>query len=222
MGDSVVFDMTQHPFDDIVLNLNKMNNNGGYDDVFYMHTKLKQGAENDQFNNKWKIYTTYYSGPYRINTNAQFPISVGERFSITYNLPDTLSLHPFRYKHYYNYFLNYNAINIYLCPISSNGEIMGTFKVTEIPIGVSMVPEQIIFPYQLFQYWDCYSLGYSDIDATYYYDGVLTAHRIQPTVDYTDLWYTEYDQVPRDPNWKQHSTFVAAIDHFDVGIGFGN
>ena len=51
MGDSVVFDMTQHPFDDIVLNLNKMNNNGGYDDVFYIHTKLKQGAENDQFNN---------------------------------------------------------------------------------------------------------------------------------------------------------------------------
>ena len=97
---------------------------------------------------------------------------------------------------------------------------MGTFKVATIPISVTMIPNPNLYPYQPFQYWDCYGLGNSAIDATYYNDGVLTAHRIQPTVDFTDLWYTEYDE--GDPNWKQHITFVSEIDHFAIGLGFGN
>ena len=95
---------------------------------------------------------------------------------------------------------------------------MGIFRVAEMPLSVSMVPNPD--PFYSFLYWDCRGLGNGANDATYYNDGILTAHRIQPTVDFTDLWYTEYDE--GDPNWKQHSTFVSEIDHFAIGLGFGN
>ena len=219
MGDSVVFDLNENPFEDIFLQLNKMDNYGGHDDELYLDMILQFKAATIP-TDTWRFNHTSYSFPYTISTNAYFPISLGESFSVSYYLPDDYSNNPFHFKHYYNYYMNYNSIIIHLCAISSDGEIMGTFKVATIPISVTMIPNPNLYPYQPFQYWDCYGLGNSAIDATYYNDGVLTAHRIQPTVDFTDLWYTEYDE--GDPNWKQHITFVSEIDHFAIGLGFGN
>jgi hypothetical protein len=213
MGDSVVFDLTEYPFDDITLSLNKMDNYGGHDDELYLDMILQFKAASI-LTNSWKIYGTNYASPYFFPTNAYFPISIGDKYSVSYYFPDS-----FHYKHYYNYYLNYNSIFIHICAISGDGEIMGTFKVAQMPISVSMVPDMSQNPYLPFQYWDCQGIGGTD-DIMYYNNGELTAHRIQPTVDFTDLWYTEYDL--GIPNWTQHSAFVAEIDHFAIGLGFGN
>lgn len=216
-GDSVVFDLTEYPFEDITLHLNKMNNNGGYDDVLYLDMVL-QGKAATILTNTWKFNATNYSSPYDFPTNADFPISFGDKFSVSYNLPNVNSIYPFHYKHYYNYYPNYNSLFILLCPINSDGEIMGIFRVAEMPLSVTMIPSYNPYPYQPFQYWDCYGIGGSN-DVKYYNDGMLTAHRIQPTTAFMDLWYTEYDE--GDPNWKQHATFVSEIDHFAIGLDFG-
>lgn len=222
MGDSVIFDLPEHPFD-ITLHLNKKNGYGIYCFEYDIDNDLKSGALYYLYSQMKYSYTNYSNPDYFFNSilNTQFPMQLGNSYSITYSLPTpSPSLYPFHFKYYYNYYLNYNSILIKICAISSNGEIMGTFNVAEIPISVSMVQAQDY--YQTFLYWDCYGLGNSDTNVTYYYDGLFTAHRIQPTVDFMDLWYTEYDQVPRDPEWKEHSAFVAEIDHFAIGLGFGN
>ena len=214
MGDSVVFNKLDDPFDYIILKLNKRYSNGTIINSYGMKTEL-QVELSSQLTNKWNISHTNYSFPYTISATPNFTVSLGESLSVEYYLPMV-----FQYKYYYNYYLNYNSIFIKICAISSNGEIMGTFNVAEIPISVSMV--QANDYYHTFLYWDCEGLGNSAYNATYYSDGVLTADRILPTVDFMDLWYTEFDANPIEANLHVHDTFVAAIDHFAIGLGFGN
>ena len=169
-------------------------------------------SEANNYSNKWLLPCTNYSNPLTISTN-NYSIILNRKYSVTYSIPTN-----FHYKHYYNYYLNHNSILILLCAISSAGEIMGTFTVAEIPIYVTMN-----YDYPPFQYWDCYSMGNSGSHVFYYsnHEGLMIAHRIQPTTAFMDLWYTEYDEEPRNPNWRQHFTFVEAIDHFAIGFDFG-
>ncbi|MCR4836849.1 MAG: hypothetical protein K5899_10800 [Bacteroidaceae bacterium] len=215
MGDSVVFDLTEYPFYGLSIELNRMESDGTYTQVYDIGGRM-QSAANSQ-TNKWIIPYTNYNNPSNSTiSTVSFPIAIGGKYSVTYSIP-----HVFHYKHYYYYYLNHNSIFIYLCPISSTGEIMGRFTVAEIPISVSMV--QADDYYHTFLYWDCMGLNNSESNVSFYtHNGLMTAHRIQPSVDFTDLWYTEYDEEPRDPNWRQHYTFVDAIHHFAIGFGFGS
>jgi len=56
MGDSVVFDLTEYPFDDITLSLNKMDNYGGHDDELYLDMILQFKAASI-LTNSWKIFS---------------------------------------------------------------------------------------------------------------------------------------------------------------------
>jgi len=211
-GDSVVFDLTEYPFEDITLHLNKKDGSGNYCFEYDIDLELKDGADFSLYNTL-KCLSTNYSNPTYLYSNSQFPMTIGNSYSITYCLPSS-----FHYKYYYNYYLNYNSIFIKICAINGDGEIMGTFNVAELPISVMMN-----YDYPSFQYWDCSGLQlYNSLiyNETYYADGMLTAHRIIPLNSFADLWYTEYDE--GDPNWKQHSAFVAEIDHFAIGIAFWN
>jgi hypothetical protein len=214
MGDSVVFDLTQQPFYGLSLQLEKLESNGNYSIVYNIGDQMR--TEASSHSDTWAIpYTNYNDITNFVIPTNYYSISINGKYSLSYTIPQD-----FKYKQYYYYYLNYEAINIYICPISSSNEIMGIFKVAEIPINVSRYPDYL---YQPFQYWACSGQGNSGSNVSYYnHNGMMTAHRIQPTVDFTDLWYTEYDEVPRNPNWRQHYAFVEEIHHFAIGIGFGN
>lgn len=214
IGDSVVFNKLDNPFDYITLRLKKKYSNGIIINSYDMRTAL-QDELLSQPTNIWNISCTNYSSPYTVLADPNFSVTLGERFSVEYDLPLI-----FQYKYYYNYYMIYNSVIVKLCAISSDGEIMGTFNVAQMPISASMVFANDF--YHTFLYWDCEGAGYQEIDATYYSDGVLTADRIQPTVDFMDLWYTEFDANPIEANLHVHDTFIAAIHHFAIGLGFGN
>ena len=152
-------------------------------------------------------FNSSYSSPKTIPTiyNDNYSISMGHVYSIDCSIPNTLEF--YRYAHN-----PYSTIVIKLCAVNSTGEIMGLYDVATIPLSITLY---------IGQYWYCTVSGCSISDGMCYYDSYgLIPHRIQPTLDFEDLWYTEYDQ--GNPNWKQHSAFVSEIDHFIIGISFAS
>ena len=154
-------------------------------------------------------FNSTYSSPITIPTtdNDDYTITMGHQYCIDFSVSNTLEF--FRYAHN-----PYPSVVVKLCAVNGSGEIMGLYNVAEIPVSITMQDNN----------WRCRVTNYSITNGMYYhFDSYgLIPHRIQPTVDFDDLWYTEYDQVPRDPNWKQHSAFVSQIDHFIIGISFAS
>lgn len=152
-------------------------------------------------------FNSTYSSPITLVTNSPYTITMGHQYCIDFNVAYKDTLEFFRYA--YN---PYSTIVIKLCAVNSSGEIMGLYNVATIPLSITMY---------IGQYWYCTVTNCNISEGMCYYDSYgLIPHRIQPTVDFEDLWYTEYDQ--GNPNWKQHSAFVSQIDHFIIGISFAS
>ena len=153
-------------------------------------------------------FNSTYSSPVTLSS-ATYDITMGHVYYIDFSVNCLDTLEFYRYAHN-----PYPSVVIKLCAVNSTGEIMGLYNVAEIPLQTE----------QLDYNWLCWVTNCSILQGMYYqFDSYgLIPHRIQPTVDFTDLWYTEYDQVPRDPNWKQHNAFVSEIDHFIIGISFAS
>lgn len=153
-------------------------------------------------------FNSSYSSPitlYGNYGNYFYDITMGHVYCINCSIPNTLEF--YRYAHN-----PYSTIVIKLCAVSSTGEIMGLYNVATIPLSITM---------HIGQYWYCTVTNCSISEGMCYYDSYgLIPHRIQPTLDFEDLWYTEYDQ--GNPNWKQHNAFVSEIDHFIIGISFAS
>lgn len=152
-------------------------------------------------------FNSTYSSPITLVTNSPYTITMGHQYCINFNVsyPDTVSF--YRYAHN-----PYSTIVIKLCAINSSGELMGMYNVATIPLSITMY---------IGQYWYCQIYECNISEGMCYYDSYgLIPHRIQPTLDFEDLWYTEYDQ--GNPNWKQHSAFVSEIDHFIIGVSFAS
>ena len=151
-------------------------------------------------------FNSTYSSPITIPTtdNDDYTITMGHQYCIDFSVSNTLEF--FRYAHN-----PYPSVVVKLCAVNSSGEIMGLYNVAEIPVSITMQDNN----------WRCIVTGCNISEGRCYYDTYgLIPHRIQPTVDFDDLWYTEYDQ--GNPNWKQHSAFVSQIDHFIIGISFAS
>ena len=149
-------------------------------------------------------FNSTYSSPITLVTNSSYTITMGHQYCIDFSVSNTLEF--FRYAHN-----PYPSVVVKLCAVNSSGEIMGLYNVAEIPVSISMQDNN----------WQCIVTACNISDGMCYYDSYgLIPHRIQPTVDFDDLWYTEYDQ--GNPNWKQHSAFVSQIDHFIIGISFAS
>lgn len=152
------------------------------------------------------VFNSTYSSPVTL-TSGTYDITMGHIYSIDFCVDALDTLEFYRYAHN-----PYSTIVIKLCAINSSGELMGMYNVATIPLSTTL---------HFGQYWYCTVSGCSISDGMCYYDSYgLIPHRIQPTLDFEDLWYTEYDQ--GNPNWKQHSAFVSQIDHFIIGISFAS
>ena len=149
-------------------------------------------------------FNSTYSSPITLVTNSSYTITMGHQYCIDFSVSNTLEF--FRYAHN-----PYPSVVVKLCAVNSSGEIMGLYNVAVIPVSISMQDNN----------WKCTVTACNISDGMCYYDSYgLIPHRIQPTLDFEDLWYTEYDQ--GNPNWKQHSAFVSQIDHFIIGISFAS
>ena len=177
------------------------NTNVVYDIGSCIYYNTNSYTDSISFNSSYSSPITLY-GNYG---NYYYDITMGHVYCINCIIPNTLEF--YRYAHN-----PYSTIVIKLCAVNSSGEIMGLYNVAEIPLTITM---------QTYN-WYCTVSNYSISQGMYYqFDSYgLIPHRIQPTVDFTDLWYTEYDE--GDPNWKQHSAFVSEIDHFIIGISFAS
>ena len=140
MGDSVIFDLPEHPFD-ITLHLNKKNGYGIYCFEYDIDNDLKSGALYYLYSQMKYSYTNYSNPDYFFNSilNTLFPMQLGNSYSITYSLPTpSLGLYPFHFKYYYNYYLNYNSILIKICAISSTATANGRNSATALSVFIAL------------------------------------------------------------------------------------
>ena len=201
-GDVAFNFSNSNPLGGFMLKLKDLTDNSNVCRIdYYVYAKTCTYSDSISFNST-------YSSPVTINSDV-YSITMGHQYCIDFNVDNLDTLEFFRYAHN-----PYPSVVVKLCAVNSSGEIMGLYNVAEIPVSITMQDNN----------WRCRVTNYSITNGMYYhFDSYgLIPHRIQPTLDFEDLWYTEYDQVPRDPNWKQHSAFVSQIDHFIIGISFAS
>ncbi|MCR5316070.1 MAG: hypothetical protein K6E52_09260 [Bacteroidaceae bacterium] len=197
----VEFDFSNpNPLDSISLTVRDFTNNTDVSDIALYAQSATYGI------NTLYSFNSTYSSPITLSSNT-YSIAMGHCYGIECDLPQSFCFYRYAHNPYPSFFIK-------LCAVSSSGEIMGLYNVAEIPLSTTMLSDC----------WFCWTNNVYETQSMYYHFDTygLIPHRIQPTLDFEDLWYTEYDQVPRDPNWKQHSAFVSEIDHFIIGISFAS